>query len=89
METNPLSKFFEDLKTDLLTTVRSELSQHKNQEARRIPSADYCREKNIVRQTLYQWRDKGIVKTEMIGGKLYVIEDSPDRKKYQRELEPA
>jgi hypothetical protein len=80
-----LIKILNEFKASLISEIREEFMRHQQQsKPHRITSTDYCREMEITRQTLYQWRDKGLIKTEKIGGKNYVIEDSVVRKKYQR-----
>lgn len=82
-----LAKFFEDLRSEIILTIKSGVGSLKDQDKPMlISSSDYCRANNIARQTLYKWRDKGIIQTEKKGGKLFVVNDSVIRKKYQREL---
>jgi predicted site-specific integrase-resolvase len=84
---NALTKFFEDLKADLISTLKSEVSQLNTKSASgRVATSEYCRQNSITRHTLYRWRKRGLIQVEKIGGKHYVILDSGDRKKYQREL---
>lgn len=85
METNQLTKLLEEFKSDLISAIRAELSKITVEpSSRRIPSVQFCKDQNISRHALYKWREKGIVQTEKIGGKLYVIPDTLIRKKYER-----
>ena len=51
-----------------------------------IPWKQFCKDREIVPQTGYNWEAKGLFKTEKIGGLKYVIADSIRVvKKFQRE----
>lgn len=80
-----IAKFFEDLKADLIDSIKSEVSLLNARSApERITTTEYCRQLSITRHTLYRWKNRGLIKTEVIGGKHYVLLDADQRQKYQR-----
>ena len=53
---------------------------------RRIPLKTFCEQHNITRQTAHAWNKKGLIKTETIGMRRFVINDSITvNSKYKRE----
>jgi hypothetical protein len=82
--TNPFEEILQEIKAvnDRLTILEKKTSPGPT----RIPFSQFCKENNISRPTGYAWDDRGLIKTEVIGGRRFVLSESIlVNQKYQRE----
>ena len=88
---NQIQKILQDFKTELISSMKSELAPIKFDQLQRMPFSDYLESEGICRHTGYNRRERGQIQTEKIGNKLYVILGPGTRsvRKYQRESEHA
>lgn len=80
--------------SEKLDTVLQRLSDIENKPSNsgpvHIPFTQFCKSQNITRLTGYAWAERGLIKTEMIGGRRFVLSDSVlVASKYQREDKQA
>lgn len=86
---NALALFFDqfnsklDTITQQLSELRGKVTETREQ---KIPFTTFCRDQEISRVTGYAWEEKGLIKTELINRRRYVLSNSVliPPKKYQR-----
>lgn len=62
-------------KLDRLLNEVATLKEEKQSGPVRIPLLEYCRQAQISKPTIYQWLRRGLVQSEMVGGRRYIIDD--------------
>jgi hypothetical protein len=80
---NPFEDIFQKLNE---INERLKVIEEKSQLGpKHIPLPEFCKEKGITRPTAYAWEDRGLIKTELIGGRRFVLSESIIvESKYQR-----
>ena len=87
-----MSNPFEEIlqKLNAIDSRLSAIEEKAHPGPTRIPFSEFCKSQSITRPTGYAWAERGLIKTEIIGARRFVLSDSIlVNTKYQREAYQA